>query len=138
CSRRNSARSWDERSISTRADRSRRARTTSSESMLSAGSRRSMTRPDAKYLLDMLLSARLARDYLRGVSREAFDASDLLRAAAVRRLEIIGEAAARISADTLAIHPVIPWREIVGMRNRLVHEYFQVDTDVVWEVVQHD
>lgn len=97
-----------------------------------------MTRPDAKYLLDMLLSARLARDYLRGVSREAFDASDLLRDAVVRRLEIIGEAAARISADTLAIHPVIPWREIVGMRNRLVHEYFQVDTDVVWEVVQHD
>ena len=71
------------------------------------------------------------------MSREAFDASDLLRDAVVRRLEIIGEAPPHLRGH-FGHTPGDPWREIVGMRNRLVHEYFQVDTDVVWEVAQHD
>lgn len=92
-----------------------------------------MTRPDAKFLLDMLLAARQANEYVHDVSREEFDSSDLLQDAVVRRLEIVGEAAARISAETRDAHPEIPWREIVGMRNRLVNEYFRIDTAVVRE-----
>jgi uncharacterized protein with HEPN domain len=72
------------------------------------------------------------------VDRDRFDSDGLLQDAVVRRLEIIGEAAGRVSPETVAAHPGIPWREIIGMRNRIVHEYFRIDLDVVWRVVQED
>ena len=53
-------------------------------------------------------------------------------------MEIIGEAASRLSAETRAAHPPIPWREIVGMRNRLVHAYFEIDLRLVWDTVRND
>lgn len=95
-------------------------------------------RPDAKLLLDILLSARRAIAYLRGIERSRLEADPVLQDAVVRRLEIVGEAATRVSAVTRTALPDVPWRQIAGMRNRIVHEYFRIDLDVVWETVKQD
>jgi uncharacterized protein with HEPN domain len=96
-----------------------------------------MWRDDAR-LLDMLLAARELDKYTEGVSFEEFDRNRLLQHAVIRLIEIIGEAARNISAEFKAAHPEIPWSGMVGMRNRLIHEYFRVDTDKVWEVAKKD
>jgi uncharacterized protein with HEPN domain len=66
------------------------------------------------------------------------DRDAVLAAALERFIEIIGEAASRISAARQAAAPVIPWRQIVGMRNRLIHGYGSVDRNVLWDVVHDD
>ncbi len=70
--------------------------------------------------------------------REAFEKDELIQVWIVHHLQIIGEAAAQLGADFHKIHPVVPWPQVVAMRNVLVHDYFGVDLDVVWNVVQHD
>ena len=96
-----------------------------------------MPRDDA-YLLDILIAARQARAFLEGVTWEEFVQSELHQSAVLRPLEIIGEAARRVSLETQQAHPEIPWAQMIGMRNRLIHEYFQVDLRRVWETVQTD
>jgi uncharacterized protein with HEPN domain len=96
-----------------------------------------MWRDDAR-LLDMLLAARELDKYTQRVSFEAFDRDRLLQHAVIRLIEIIGEAARNISTEFKATHPEIPWSGIVGMRNRLIHEYFRVTPERVWEVVKKD
>ena len=54
----------------------------------------------------------------------------------LRNLEILGEAASRISPDLRQAHPEIPWRDIIDMRNRLIHAYFDIDMDIVWKTVR--
>ena len=58
--------------------------------------------------------------------------------AILKAVEIVGEAASRVSADTKEAHPEIPWPKIIGLRNRLVHAYFEVNLERVWETVQRD
>ncbi|HMD83978.1 MAG TPA: DUF86 domain-containing protein [Terriglobia bacterium] len=96
-----------------------------------------MWRDDAR-LLDMLLAARELDKYTEHVSFEAFESNRLLQHAVVRLIEIVGEAARNVSTEFKAAHPEIPWSGIVGMRNRLIHEYFRVAPDKVWEVVKKD
>jgi uncharacterized protein with HEPN domain len=96
-----------------------------------------MWRDDA-YLLDMLLAARELMRFTHGVSFEEFDENRLLQHAAVRLIQVVGEAARNISTEFKQAHPEIPWPGIVGMRHRLVHEYFRVAPDKVWEVVEKD
>ncbi len=99
---------------------------------------RSMTdfaNEDASFLLDMLLSARDARAFVAGMDEPAFRASRLHQNAVVRSLEVIGEAAGKVSPATRAEHPSIPWRAMTGMRHRLIHGYADVDLDLVWSVV---
>lgn len=62
----------------------------------------------------------------------------MLLFALVRASEILGEAASRISAETRATHPGIPWRAIIGMRNRLMHAYFEINTAIVWQTVTQE
>lgn len=97
-----------------------------------------MKRRDETYLLDMLLAARAARDYTRGVDRAGLEMNNMLQDALVHRLQILGEAANRVSEATRAVHPELPWREMTGLRNRIVHEYARVDLDVIWQVVRVD
>ena len=96
-----------------------------------------MQRDDA-YLLDILIAARKARQFLEGVTWEEFQRSELYQNAVMRALEIIGEAARRVSEQTRDAHPEIPWTQMIGMRNRLIHEYFRIDLAAVWDTVQND
>jgi uncharacterized protein with HEPN domain len=91
---------------------------------------------DAALLLDMLLAARDAKAFIDGLDEEAFLASRLHQNAAIRSLEVLGEAAGRVSAGTRASHPDIPWRDITGMRHRLIHGYGDVRLDLVWAVLR--
>ena len=96
-----------------------------------------MRRDDA-WLLDMLLSARRAVEFAAPLTFSEFENDDLHQLAILKSVEVIGEAASRISEETKAKHPGIPWSEIIGMRNRLVHGYFAVRLDRVWQTVQND
>jgi uncharacterized protein with HEPN domain len=96
-----------------------------------------MKRDDA-FLLDMLISARDAVTFIDGLTVELFRASRMHQLAVLKALETVGEAAARLSEKTKAVHPDIAWREIIGMRNRLVHGYFEVDLEKVWDTVRED
>jgi uncharacterized protein with HEPN domain len=75
---------------------------------------------------------------MRGRIRTDLDSDRLLALALVRLLEIIGEAAGRVPADMQARRPGIPWPAIVGLRNRLIHGYDDVDHDIVWQIVTTD
>lgn len=86
----------------------------------------------------MLDSAREASSFVSGRSREDLDTDRMLALALVRSIEIIGEAGARISEGGRAEAPELPWAEIVGMRNRLIHAYFDVNLDVVWQTANQD
>ncbi len=85
---------------------------------------------------DAALAARNAREFAAGMNETAFLDSPLHQSAVIRQLEIIGEAASRVSARLRAELPQIPWAEIIGMRHRLVHDYFEVRLDIVWRVVE--
>ncbi len=97
-----------------------------------------MPRDDLAYLYDMLLAARDAVDFATGLTYTEFAQSRLHQNAILKAIEIIGEAAARVSASTKEVYPAIPWIKIVGMRNRLVHAYFEVQLQRVWDTVQYD
>ena len=96
-----------------------------------------MWRDDAR-LLDMLLAAKELSMYTEGVTLEEFDRNRLLQHAVIRLIGIVGEAARNISAEFKTAHPEISWSGIVSMWNRLVHEYFRVASDKVWEVVKKE
>ncbi len=70
-----------------------------------------------------------------GRDRAALDADQMLLFAVVRAVEVLGEAAARVSEESRLLAPGVPWSAIVGMRNRLIHGYFNVDIDIVWVTV---
>ena len=87
---------------------------------------------DSVRIRHMLDHAREAVAMVKGRTREDLDRDRMLELAPVRLIEIVGEAAARVSEEGKAAHPTVPWREVVGMRNRLVHGYDTVDCDVLY------
>ncbi len=98
-----------------------------------------MRLPDDEVLLrDMLDHARRAVAAVARKGRSDLDSDFVLAAALERFIEVIGEAAGKVSAATRSKAPQIPWREITGMRNRLVHGYASVDHGIVWDVVSGD
>ncbi len=96
-----------------------------------------MRRSEA-YLLDMLINARKAVKFATGLSYEKFTQSDLHQNAILKSIEIIGKAASHVGAETREAHSEIPWHQIIGMRNRLVHGYFEVNFIRVWDTVKQD
>lgn len=95
-------------------------------------------RDDVIYLKDMLDHAREALDMIRGKEIEDLGRERMLELALTRLVEIIGEAAGRVSQEERDKHPEIPWHEVIGMRNRLAHGYDSVDLNVLWDTVELD
>ena len=95
-----------------------------------------MSKRDAGLLLqDMRESMQKITRYLAGMDRTAFLADDKTADAVVRNVEIIGEASNQLPEDFKLRHPQVPWRQMTGMRNRIVHDYAGVDLELVWDVV---
>ena len=90
---------------------------------------------EVQFLLDMLQSAELITQYINKCDKQEFIQNLQLQDSVIRRLIIIAEAAKRISEETRQDLPNIAWQEINGMRNRLVHEYDDINLDIVWNVV---
>ena len=97
-----------------------------------------MQRNDNVYLGHMLDTARKAVCRIEGKSRAEYDADEDLRIVIAHLVQTIGEAPARVSAPTRESHPEIPWRQITGIRHRIVHDYMDVDYDVLWQVATGD
>lgn len=92
---------------------------------------------DEVYLRHILDAIRSIESYIEG-GRDNFLVSSMQQDAVVRQLEVIGEAVKQLSAEVRGLRPEIPWREIAGMRDVLIHAYFSVDLEQVWEVTQRD
>jgi uncharacterized protein with HEPN domain len=96
---------------------------------------------DPAYLWDMLEAARAAVDYVGDLTMDDFLASQrertIMRLAVERQLEILGEAARRVSSQFREAHPEVPWREIVGLRNVISHEYDRVNYDAIYRIVRN-
>lgn len=94
-------------------------------------------RIDRERLLDIKEAIENIKKY-SSQGKAAFEKEELIQNWIIRHLQIIGEAAAKISDDFQELHPEIPWFKIIGMRNILVHDYFRIDTKAVWAVVEND
>ena len=93
---------------------------------------------DEVYVRHILESISAIEAYLVGGTREVLEHDRRTRAAVVRELEIIGEAATHLSPEFQTAHPDVPLDKMIGMRNKLIHEYFGVDIDVVWKTAVED
>jgi uncharacterized protein with HEPN domain len=94
-------------------------------------------RDDRQRLTDILESIERIEKYAEK-GREAFSRDELIQNWMVRHIQVIGEAATRLSEELKAAHPEIQWRKIIGMRNILVHDYFGIDVEIVWQAIEHD
>jgi uncharacterized protein with HEPN domain len=93
---------------------------------------------DVVRMRHMLDSAREARALVKGKKRQDLDSDRLLGLALVRLLEVLGEAAGRVSEEGRRKHPGVPWSQMVGLRNRLIHGYDSVDMDILWTIITKD
>lgn len=92
---------------------------------------------EAVYFEQMLDSVRKIEAFTAGMSREAFLADEKTQSAVIMQLALIGELAKRMPEEAKATVP-LPWKEIAGFRDRAIHDYFEVDLDIVWNTVQSD
>jgi len=97
-----------------------------------------MKREYEDYLRDMLENAEKALSFVQGMDYDGFCTDDKAVYAVIRAFEIIGEAARQIPDNVRQSHQEIQWREIAAMRNKLTHEYFGVNTKVIWRTVHED
>jgi uncharacterized protein with HEPN domain len=94
-----------------------------------------------EYLAHIMDAIDRATSYVKGMDLEAFEADTRTQDAVIRSIEIVGEAANKTRVadpDFAARHPHVPWDVMYGMRNRIVHDYFEVDLEIVWQTVQRD
>ena len=91
-----------------------------------------MSHLDLSYLADILEAAKLVQSFIVGLERDSFETDLMRQAAVIREIEIVGEATKRLSSQIRDDHPEIPWRQMAGMRDILIHAYNDVDLNEVW------
>jgi uncharacterized protein with HEPN domain len=94
--------------------------------------------PDLGYLADMLESARLALEHTAGLTEEEFATDVKTQDSVIRRLEVIGEAASKISSITRQELPTIPWSEVIGQRHVAIHHYRKLVMSRIWATIHED
>lgn len=97
-----------------------------------------MKREYTDSLNDMLENAQRAIRFIKGMDYQSFAKDEKTVYAVIRAVEIVGEAAANVPAEARAKYKNIPWEEVKGMRNKLIHRYFGINVEVVWQTVQED
>lgn len=95
-------------------------------------------RDDPELIQDILEAARRITSYTAGLTYETFLADIKTQDAVTRNLEIVGEAARKLSNDLRNANPNIPWKSMSGLRDRLIHDYFGVNIDIVWEIASNE
>jgi len=95
-------------------------------------------RRDRVFIAQMVEAAEAALEFSDGHTAESFIGDRLVGFAVVRAIQLIGQAARAVSRELQAAHPEIPWREMIGMRNVVVHDYADVDLALVWKTVRED
>lgn len=93
-----------------------------------------MTKDARVYLVHIIECIEAISGYMAGLDKDAFSHDTKTQDAVQRRLAVIGEAVKKLSPELRLAHPDIPWRRMAGMRDKLIHDYFGVDIDLVWEV----
>ncbi len=88
------------------------------------------------YVADILAAMESIERFIEGMSFEEFQADDKTASAVIRKFEIIGEASRNIPDEVKHRHPDVPWKEMAGMRDRLIHAYFGVDFNLVWTTIK--
>ena len=90
------------------------------------------------YLEDVLDAVNKIEGYVRGMTKEQFAQDAKTIDAVIRNIEIIGEAARKIPEVKRLQHPTVPWKQVIGARNKAIHEYFGIDIDILWKTIQED
>jgi uncharacterized protein with HEPN domain len=93
---------------------------------------------DKASLVDVLLAAERISRYLIGVDRETFLVTEEKRSAVYGEMVMLGEASTRLSDELIQENSHIPWRQIIGMRHRIIHAYDEVNWQIVWQIATHD
>jgi uncharacterized protein with HEPN domain len=95
-------------------------------------------RSDEALLLDILIASRKIKSFVEGLTRQSFETNFMAQSAVTHEIQIIGEAIKLLTPETKAKYSDIEWKKASGMRNRIVHKYFEVDLDIVWDTAHND
>jgi uncharacterized protein with HEPN domain len=97
-----------------------------------------MKRDDTVYLHHILDAIDLIEGYTKGMTENEFLSNSMAHDAVIRQIEIIGEAARNVSDEFQEKYPRLPWAKMIGIRNKIIHEYFNVNFAIVWDTVKED
>jgi len=97
-----------------------------------------MHKNDLAYTDHIITCIKKIRKFVKGIDKKEFAKNELIQDAIIRNFEVIGEASKKISPDFKKVYHDIPWKEISGMRDKLIHDYLGVDIEVIWKTIELD